>query len=168
MIRKLVIVVLTLAAVLTTWLTVESYRHTTNYYWAPTAHDDLIVTCAMGGITLNHFHSFVTPFPQRRSSREISPYADDAMKAARKTLTYFYFDWYAPVYQPSEYSGRVIAMPLWLPFAVFAAYPTIAFIRGPLRRWRRQRRGLCAKCAYDLTGNESGVCSECGLKVKQP
>ena len=48
---------------------------------------------------------------------------------------------------------------------LFAAYPTIVFIRGPLRRWRRCRKGLCPDCAYDLTGNESGVCPECGKPI---
>lgn len=43
-----------------------------------------------------------------------------------------------------------------------ATYPTIAFIRGPLRRYRRRRKGLCIKCGYNLTGNTTGICSECG------
>jgi len=47
-----------------------------------------------------------------------------------------------------------------------AAYPMIAFVRGPLRRRRRRKRGLCVACGYDLTGNVSGVCSECGRRVK--
>jgi|GEM_PF-2856401 len=41
-----------------------------------------------------------------------------------------------------------------------------------LRPWWRQRRamrwlgeGKCAKCGYDLTGNVSGVCPECGTAV---
>ncbi len=37
-----------------------------------------------------------------------------------------------------------------------------AFIRGPLRRYRRRRRGECIGCGYNLTGNESGMCPECG------
>jgi len=45
---------------------------------------------------------------------------------------------------------------------LFATYPSIAFIHGPARRWRRRRRGLCVRCGYDLTGNVSGVCPECG------
>ncbi len=49
---------------------------------------------------------------------------------------------------------------------VFAVYPTLAFIRGPLRRYRRRRRGLCPACAYDLRGNESGVCPECATEIK--
>ena len=61
-----------------------------------------------------------------------------------------------------------IGIPWWLPFLLLAAYPTIAFIRGPLRRWPRSRKGRCLKCGYDLTGNVSGTCPECGTEVKQP
>lgn len=53
-------------------------------------------------------------------------------------------------------------LPLWKLFILFAIYPTIAFIRGPVRRWRRRKRGLCVNCGYDLTGNVSVVCPECG------
>ena len=49
---------------------------------------------------------------------------------------------------------------------LLAAYPTIAFIRGPLRRWRRRKRGECVNCGYNLTGNVTGVCSECGTKIE--
>ena len=45
---------------------------------------------------------------------------------------------------------------------VLAIYPTIALIRGPWRRHRRRKRGLCLKCGYNLAGNVSGVCPECG------
>jgi hypothetical protein len=45
---------------------------------------------------------------------------------------------------------------------LFAAYPTAALIRGPMRRWKRRRNGLCINCGYNLTGNVSGVCPECG------
>jgi hypothetical protein len=34
-----------------------------------------------------------------------------------------------------------------------------------LRKSRRIVNGLCANCSYDLTGNESGVCPECGAAV---
>jgi len=34
-----------------------------------------------------------------------------------------------------------------------------------LRRRRRLKSGLCGKCGYDLTGNVSGVCPECGWLV---
>ena len=45
------------------------------------------------------------------------------------------------------------ALILWLLFAATFA----------LRRWRRIRRGLCPKCAYDLRGRPQGSgCPECG------
>lgn len=65
-------------------------------------------------------------------------------------------------YQGGRVLNRSLLMPAWAPVVLFAAYPTIAFIRGPLRRWRRRRTGRCIRCGYDLTGNASGRCPECG------
>lgn len=42
---------------------------------------------------------------------------------------------------------------------------TIVVARAPLRSWHRRRRGCCAICAYNLTGNISGVCPECGADI---
>lgn len=38
----------------------------------------------------------------------------------------------------------------------------------PLAGWNRYRppAGTCPRCRYDLTGNESGVCPECGEDVR--
>jgi hypothetical protein len=36
---------------------------------------------------------------------------------------------------------------------------------GDYERQDRLRRGLCVKCGYDLTGNLSGTCPECGTAV---
>lgn len=58
-----------------------------------------------------------------------------------------------------------ITIPIWFLIVAFPAYPSIAFIRGPLRRWRRRKRGECVNCGYNLTGNVTGVCSECGMKI---
>jgi len=66
------------------------------------------------------------------------------------------------------YRSAEVTAPLWAPFILLATYPTIVFYRGPMRRWRRRRRGLCLKCGYDLTGNESGVCPECGSEIESP
>ena len=59
----------------------------------------------------------------------------------------------------------IAGIPLWEPILALSVYPTIAFIRGPVRRWRRRRKGWCIPCGYDLTGNVSGVCPECGSKA---
>jgi hypothetical protein len=60
--------------------------------------------------------------------------------------------------------SHAIIVPLWTPLVVFGAYPAVAFIRGPLRRWRRRRKGLCVKCGYNLTGLTEPRCPECGTE----
>ena len=59
-----------------------------------------------------------------------------------------------------------IKFAFWPFFFLFAAYPTLALVRGPVRRRRRRRKGLCIKCGYNLTGNVSGVCPECGTTIE--
>jgi len=55
----------------------------------------------------------------------------------------------------------------WIPIAILSAAPFCAMIRGPLRRRSRHRRGLCISCGYDLTGNISGTCPECGADLPE-
>lgn len=56
-----------------------------------------------------------------------------------------------------------VGTPLWIPF-LLTATPT-AFLL-----WRDRRRippGHCLKCGYNLKGNVSGVCPECGTKIER-
>jgi len=60
-------------------------------------------------------------------------------------------------------------MPLQIGFSV-ARYATPLIIFGLLTRWWAPERippGHCQTCGYNLTGNVSGVCPECGEKVKE-
>lgn len=52
--------------------------------------------------------------------------------------------------------------PFWNLTILTAVVPVLLLIRGPLRRWRRQSRGLCTQCGYDLTGLPEPRCPECG------
>ena len=53
---------------------------------------------------------------------------------------------------------RSLGVPLWIPIAGIGAITTWC-----LRRWREAPApGTCPCCGYDLTGNTSGRCSECG------
>ncbi len=56
----------------------------------------------------------------------------------------------------------VVVVPLWLPTVILAAYAALNVWRW---RCRRVRPGHCASCGYDLTGNISGRCPECGVTV---
>jgi hypothetical protein len=64
---------------------------------------------------------------------------------------------------PSEFRSDYwyIVVPLWAGLLVFAV-PTALL-------WYRDRRRFppdhCLRCGYDVTGNVSGVCPECGRKA---
>lgn len=56
----------------------------------------------------------------------------------------------------------------WKYFLLFSIYPAVVLIRGLSRHSLRERRrndGLCMECGYNLTGNVSGVCPECGAAI---
>ncbi len=54
------------------------------------------------------------------------------------------------------------SLPLWIPLLI-TAVPTFIL-------WRRDRipHGHCQRCGYDLTGNVSGRCPECGKEITRP
>ena len=59
--------------------------------------------------------------------------------------------------------NRFLRIPTWMPPVVFGAFPLISLWGIPRRRRKlRRARGQCVTCGYDLTGNLSGVCPECG------
>ncbi len=58
---------------------------------------------------------------------------------------------------------HLVAVPIW----------TLALAAGVPSAWlwyrdRRRAPGLCITCSYDLRGNESGVCPECGSEAPVP
>ena len=65
---------------------------------------------------------------------------------------------------PSESPGRecMVSIPMWLLFSIAAALAAWMF-------WRDRKRfgpGHCQRCDYDLTGNVSGICPECGKRIQ--
>jgi len=57
----------------------------------------------------------------------------------------------------------MVWIPLWLPFVGIVVPTAYLFYRD-----RRHPPGHCQRCGYNLTGNESGVCPECGTEVETP
>lgn len=58
---------------------------------------------------------------------------------------------------------RWINLPTWIPLILVAA-PTAILWRAHMKR---PRKGACPSCRYNLTGNVSGVCPECGTSVAE-
>lgn len=67
-----------------------------------------------------------------------------------------------PLIDASDYPERVaVGIPGWIPVTFLGASMVLLW-------WldrRRARPGLCTACGYDLTGNVSGTCPECGLEI---
>jgi hypothetical protein len=64
-------------------------------------------------------------------------------------------------YRTDRWLDRRIFLPLWVPFALVAIPTAILW-------WRDRRRippGHCRNCGYNLTGNVSGICPECGAEI---
>jgi hypothetical protein len=71
-----------------------------------------------------------------------------------------WFPFYSSQVGPAP-SFSLIALPLWLPILI-VAIPTYLMWR---KDHNRPRKGQCIKCRYDLTGNTSGICPECGTLI---
>ncbi len=59
----------------------------------------------------------------------------------------------------------VVSTPLWLPTLLFAIYPAIAVLCRRIRGRLSSDPSLCSQCGYNLTGNQSGTCPECGTTI---
>jgi hypothetical protein len=67
--------------------------------------------------------------------------------------------WWFPVIHRRPFT--MIILPLWIPFLIIAVPPAHFW-------WRDRRRiplNCCQGCGYDLMGNVSGVCPECGKRI---
>jgi len=61
-------------------------------------------------------------------------------------------------------------IPIFL-LLTWAAFPLGGFLAAKQQIAKANRRfpsGFCRTCRYDLTGNVSGVCPECGTKIQRP
>lgn len=70
--------------------------------------------------------------------------------------------WSIPRWFPAMYGGyTALSIPLWIPTLAAAIAALVLHSQG-----RVAHRGRCRFCDYDLTGNTSGICPECGGSVE--
>ncbi|MBI3834747.1 MAG: hypothetical protein HY287_10500 [Planctomycetes bacterium] len=60
-----------------------------------------------------------------------------------------------------------LVFPFWLSTTLLLFITVQPVVFGPVRQGWRRVRGRCMNCGYDLTGNRSGRCSECGEHVQR-
>ena len=58
--------------------------------------------------------------------------------------------------------GIEVIRPLVIWDAIFVLPPLLILARLVMGGWPTRAEGLCVSCGYDLTGNISGICPECG------
>jgi hypothetical protein len=63
-------------------------------------------------------------------------------------------------------SRKEVGVPFWFLALCFGALPA-ACVNRSVRRRRDRAAGRCVVCHYNLTGNVSGVCPECGTVIKK-
>jgi len=63
---------------------------------------------------------------------------------------------------------KLVVFPFWFPSLLLAAYPCYAIAKSLVRPYCRRKSNLCCQCGYNLTGNESGQCPECGYVADSP
>ena len=92
----------------------------------------------------------------------------DGTRAWLKGPVFQKHEWYGPdifrvprVFKDARRNLIQIDVPLSLVFLAVGAPTVILFYRDR----RRIPPGHCQKCGYNLTGNVSGICPECGTKT---
>ena len=174
MIRKTIIVVLTLAAITSALLWLESWRCPRSWAWSTFSPEiegsfDCLIVSPLNRINLVAGTIYFKH--PKLIDRTLSP------TMRRVGLAGFW--WSTTVLLPRSYGVQRaellnkqlwyldLRVPLWAPFVLFVTCPTLVFLRGPLRRWRHRRRGQCLECGYDLRGSTER-CPECGTGIVTP
>ena len=75
------------------------------------------------------------------------------------------FQFYKPRISWAVFDAQAVRIPFWAATFATGLYPACSIFVFFLRPHWRRRRNRCLHCAYDLTGNESGVCPECGMAI---
>ncbi len=173
MIRKAVIAVLLLQSLGTAFLMALSFSDGSTYsrYWVLTeTRDTLVAAATIKGRLSASMCRWRLPEtfrpPKQTSERLMVERRPIAPRTIRRMLVKGHcplpqypgreshltsIGLVVPDWRPSERiqggsNVGYVYFPLWCPLIIFAAYPAFTFIRGPLRRHRRRKRGLCLHC----------------------
>lgn len=70
----------------------------------------------------------------------------------------------------NNFTSRAVKIPLSLLTILLYAFLGITYLRSKRRREHKEEirrlKNLCISCSYNLTGNISGICPECGTSIE--
>lgn len=99
---------------------------------------------------------------QRRRFRARSQVTDGAIVGFFPTT----IGWGRGLFSGGAGGGETRTWSCWFPFWLAASVNLLLLsgllFYGAWLKRRRAKHGLCLECGYNLTGNVTGVCSECG------
>ena len=162
-VRKTLLVASTLLALVTLGLYVQSYFTILQITLAADPPRFWCLISNRGSVTLE-----IQVFPDSSANPQ-TPYVESSILGFRFISTYYFT---APRKANGSWtygSMRKYCAPYWsavllVGLPAIGLLPTLARAR---RRRRRAQTGCCIECGYDLTGNQSCVCPECGERTQR-
>jgi hypothetical protein len=110
----------------------------------------------------SYWNSRIQPLPP---ASELTPAQLRAEQASLAQLDAAYLAAQRILSNVGYESYWAVTFPMWLLMVPAMLLIPATWILSMLRGAMRTRAGRCRSCGYDLTGNTSGVCPECGAKV---
>jgi hypothetical protein len=163
-VRAVLLTGVALAGVVTTVLGLLSYVVKSVTYATYPAGPSVIIPEA-----LTNFCTLSAELGDGRMQLRYSHFADAGRGAPNSQLAPF--EWHLArvldvnAWRSPGKTAVYVSLPFWIPAVLLAAWPMIGWGRPAWIRRRRWRRGLCLHCGYNLTGNTSGRCPECGTAI---
>jgi len=103
-----------------------------------------------------HRHSGIDPMPGKYPAKTMFGFARTSHVSRWRVSTRT---------RQTTLTTQQISFPIWLPAMLFSILP-LRRLTLAMRHRKRARGGLCPTCSYNLFGNTSGVCPECGIAIK--
>ncbi len=179
MIRRAILIFLTVAAVATCAAWAASYHGfsiSKTTYLSPDQHPLPARSVHGSFVLLFHGHLYVESFRtppsdlpaalahQYRLAFPPGWQLAVSVKPNKAMMERYYAKSWMPIISRPYSSTWKASTPLWLPTLLLIVYPATIFVRGPLRRWRRRRSGSCVQCGYTLRGLTEPRCPECSTE----
>lgn len=138
---------------------VFSFAYSLNWYHVGHgSHNDFTFRLTHGTVRVSWINTaFASPPFASANAVTMQPHWETYFES----LTIMRFGMELPSYSSSPGTATSVSIPLWMPLI------TLLLLATAFKKWSHQTTSVktCGKCGYDLTGNVSGRCPECGQEI---